>query len=87
MTQAWRRDPAITCTDLETCSVLLDPRTQRVFDLNPTGSVVWASIDEGVETAVERVVSAFAVGEKAARRDVMDLVEQLAEADLLVSRD
>ncbi len=83
-THSWRRDPAVRYTDLDPSSVLLDPRTQRIFDLNPAGRVVWESIDEGIETAVERVIATFAVDEEAARRDVALLVAQLADAGLVV---
>ena len=72
------------CTDLDPCMVLLDPRTQRVFDLNPTGTVVWESIDEGIEAAIERVIATFAVDEEDARRDVALLVGQLVAAGLVV---
>jgi hypothetical protein len=84
MTQSWGRDPAVIYTELDRGSVLLDPRTRRVFDLNPTGTVVWESIDEGIETAVERVIARFAVDEENARRDVELLVAQLADAGLVV---
>lgn len=82
--RSWQRDPAILCTDLDSCSVLLDPRTQRVFDLNPTGTVVWQWIDQGVDTAVRQVMASFAVDDATARRDVDVLIAQLAAAGLLV---
>ncbi len=74
-------------TDLDACSVLLHPRTQRVFDLNPTGTVVWNSIDDGIETAVERVVATFAIDEERARLDVTALLAQLADAGLVERGD
>ena len=77
------RNPAVMLTEIERNAVLLDPRTRRMFDLNRTGTVVWESIDEGIDAAISRVVSVFEIGEAQARTDVEALLEQLVEAGLV----
>ena len=83
MAKEWVRDPAVMFTHIEREAVLLDPRTRRMFDLNRTGTVVWDSIETGVEAAISQVISAFAVDEVTARLDVEALLEQLVEAGLV----
>lgn len=83
MAKEWVRDPAVMFTHIEREAVLLDPRTRRMFDLNRTGTVVWESIEEGVEAAISQVISVFAVDEVTARLDVEALLEQLVEAGLV----
>ncbi len=86
MSGVWIRDPVVMYTEIEHQAVLLDPRTRRVFDLNRTGTVVWDSIDEGIETAVMRVVTVFEIDEASARIDVELLLRQLVEAGLVSRR-
>lgn len=86
MSGDWVRDPAVLFTEIEREAVLLDPRTRRMFDLNRTGTVVWDSIDEGLETSIARVVATFEIDEVEARADVESLLLRLVEAGLLLRR-
>ena len=86
MSPSWGRDPVVMFTEVGRGAVLLDPRTRRIFDLNPTGTVVWVSIDEGIESVVVRLVERFAIDEETARRDVEGLLAQFVEAGLVVRR-
>lgn len=86
MGDEWIRDPEVMFTEIEGNAVLLDPRSRRMFDLNRTGTVVWGSIDDGIEIATSRVVAAFEIDEPAARKDVESLLQKLADAGLLARR-
>ena len=86
MSGEWVRDPVVMYTEIEREAVLLDPRSRRMFDLNRTGTVVWESIDEGIEAAILRVVTVFEIDEAAARADVESLLRQLVEAGLVLRR-
>ena len=86
MNGEWIRDPVVMHTEIEREAVLLDPRTRRMFDLNRTGTVVWESIDEGIDAAIMRVVAVFEIDEASARNDVESLLRQLAEAGLVSRR-
>ena len=86
MSDVWVRDPVVMFTEIEGEAVLLDPRTRRMFDLNRTGTVLWESIDDGIDTVVARIVASFEIDEISARDDVEALLQQLAGAGLVTRR-
>jgi hypothetical protein len=75
-------------TDLGSELILLDPTTQEMFSLNPTGSTVWRTLSEApLRTAVDRVVDAFEVDRETAMQDVVAIVLRLRAAGLLLDTD
>ena len=80
-----RRAVAAETLLLDDEALLLDPRTDRIHQLNPQASVIWSVLDgEGtVGDLVDDLADAFAVSPDVVRDDVHRLVEQLAAFDLL----
>ena len=88
-TEAWRRvrlrpRSELTVTDLGDELVLLDPRTQEMFALDPAGRFVWNALTDAPLGAVaKRLAEHYGLDVRTAERDVADLVAELLEADLL----
>lgn len=80
------RDPEILCTEINGESVLLDPRNQRMFSLNRTGTIVWETVEHGMEAIVAGVLSVYDVDESTVRDDVTELLKALEHAGLVVAR-
>jgi hypothetical protein len=66
-------------------AVLVDLKTNRIFDLNDTGTRVWELIAEGLtgDRIVERLVSEFSVDERRAGEEYHALVAQLEREGLI----
>lgn len=76
--------PDLIETDLGSELILLDPETQEMFSLNPTGRVAWKHLgSHTLSGVVDRVVAAFEVERPTADADVRALVERLLEAGLV----
>jgi hypothetical protein len=83
-THCYIRRAGVIETDLATELVLLDPATQQMFSLNPTGRFIWQSLGAlTVGEIVERVVAAFEVQPDVAATDTRTLLEQLSAAGLV----
>lgn len=82
----YARRPGIIETDLETELILLDPGTQEMFSLNPSGRLIWSLLEsESLDTIIARVVERFGVEPARARADAETLIEQLRAAGLVES--
>lgn len=68
-------------------AVLVDLRTNEIFELNATGARVWELVSETqpLTAVVDTVVREFDVTRAVAETDVADLVGELVERGLLVS--
>ena len=86
MAKQWVRPDTVMVSDLGDEVVLLDTATRAMHTLNRTGRVVWMSIEDGIDAAVDRVAAQFAVDADTARRDVVELVDGLVASGLLVER-
>ncbi len=76
--------PGLIATDLDTELILLDPESQEMFSLNPTGRVAWQCLgSQPLPAVVDRVVAAFQVDRATAEADVRALVRRLLEAGLI----
>lgn len=66
-------------------SVLLHLATGRYFGLDPVATRMWSALVEAgtVEDAVARLAEEYDVGEGRLRRDLLELVEGLAERRLV----
>ncbi|GLZ31657.1 hypothetical protein Lesp02_38450 [Lentzea sp. NBRC 105346] len=76
----------VSTTDTDNGAVLLDLRSGRYWQLNPSAAMVLrALLDGGVEDAVRRLTEAYAVPVERARDDAGALLDQLVRAGLVVS--
>lgn len=76
--------PGLIQTDLESELVLLDPATQQMFSLNPTGRTLWFALREHpLRDAVAQVTEQFDVSLEQATADALALVGDLCDAGLL----
>ncbi|MBQ0986443.1 lasso peptide biosynthesis PqqD family chaperone [Streptomyces sp. F63] len=68
-------------------TVLLDQRSGRYWELNPTGTLVVKALLRGGEErdAVEALVAEFEIGREQAARDVAALVETLRDSGLVTA--
>ncbi|WP_327738786.1 lasso peptide biosynthesis PqqD family chaperone [Streptomyces nojiriensis] len=66
-------------------SVLLDERTGKYFQLNPTGTEVATGLMEQHEPTdiARKLVAEYDIGEEQAEADIAALIEQLREAELV----
>lgn len=66
-------------------SVLLHLATGRYFGLDPVGTRMWSALEEAgtIEGAVATLAEEYDVGEDRLRRDLLELVEGLAERRLV----
>jgi hypothetical protein len=80
-----RQDPQAVSSRLGDAGVLVNLRTNRIFELNATGFRVWELIGEGLDlAAVERRLSEeFSVDPDRLRAEVTDLVAALVREGLL----
>ena len=86
MTTRWMQAETVLSTDLGDEMVLLDVGTRAMHTLNPTGRVVWSSIEDGLEATVERMCTQFDIDAVTAQTDAVELVEELVASGLLVER-
>ncbi|HCA88119.1 MAG TPA: lasso peptide biosynthesis PqqD family chaperone [Streptomyces sp.] len=84
--------PLHFATDVSTAetdygTVLLDQRSGRYWELNPTGTLVVRALLHGAEEAdaVDAVVAEFDIDRAQAARDVATLVENLRTSGLVTA--
>lgn len=77
----------VSVADTDYGQVLLDERTGRYWQLNPTGVVVVRTLLDGADenTAVATLTAAYEVDEAQARQDVSALVAGLRTAGLVTA--
>jgi hypothetical protein len=65
-------------------TVVVDPKTRRVFLLNTVGGVVWAGVERGASVGEIRaeIVKRFRVSDAQARADLEKFVGELEAAGL-----
>ena len=66
-------------------AVLLDLRREQYFGLNPVGTRIWQLLadDAPLQSVFETICNEYAVAPESARQDLIELIEQLAAADLV----
>jgi hypothetical protein len=88
----YRQSPAVATRDIAG-EVLLVPvrgelaQLQRLFSLNAVGAFIWQQLDGKRDlAAIEHdLVERFEVSEEEARRDLVEYVEGLRQASLIVA--
>jgi hypothetical protein len=80
-----RPNPDVIAKRLDETTVLVHIPTSRIFELNETGSRVWAMIGEGhdVDRIVRCLVDEFDVEEARAVGEVKELLERLGNEGLI----
>ena len=77
--------PDVVSTVLDDGAVLLNLATGQYYSLDVVGARMWTLLTEHgqVELAVQTMVAEYEVGEDEVRRDMLRLIEELAEQGLL----
>jgi hypothetical protein len=83
---ALRPSPDVISKRLDEATVLVHIPTNRIFELNETGTRVWELLGQGLDTdtIVGFLVEEFDVDKARASNQVNDLLIQLRTKDLLV---
>jgi hypothetical protein len=83
---ALRPSPEVISKRLDEATVLVHIPTNRIFELNETGTRVWELLGRGLDTntIVGFLVEEFDVDKARASNEVNDLLIQLRTKDLLV---
>ena len=83
---ALRASPEVISKRLDEATVLVHIPTNRIFELNETGTRVWELLGQGLDTntIVGFLVEEFDVDKARASNEVNDLLIQLRTKDLLV---
>jgi hypothetical protein len=81
-------DPDVVARRIDNGAVLINLRTNRIYELNTTGTRIWELLGEGGDRAaiVEQLLQEFDVEADAAAQAVDDTVEQLQREGLLRER-
>jgi Coenzyme PQQ synthesis protein D (PqqD) len=82
-----RRHPDVVSRRMDEQTVLVNLRTNRIFELNRTGARFWELLgDESSESQiVEQLLGEFDVPQAQLEREVAALVDSLAEEGLISS--
>lgn len=84
----YKRHPDIAWREVAEESLVVDPRTGRIFPLNPVSSFIWKKLDGFLELGKirEEIEKEFDVGAEEAEQDLNQFVEELKEADLILQQ-
>ena len=84
----WHPDPDVVVEKMEGSSVLINLSTNRMFELNETGTRFWELLMEGDDLSriKERLVREYEVDRSTVDREVEDLMSRLA-AERLILQD
>jgi hypothetical protein len=84
----FRPQPDIVSRRLDDQTVLVNLRTNRIFELNRTGARLWELLGEGSSESqiVERLLAEFDVPQEELEREVRALIGSLLDEGL-ISRD
>lgn len=80
-----RQSAQVVSSRLGDAGVLVNLRTNRIFELNATGQRVWELADEGrcLDEIEETLLGEFAVDAERLRRELMALVDELSREGLI----
>jgi coenzyme PQQ synthesis protein D (PqqD) len=82
-----RPNPEVVAKRLDQVGILVDVATNRIFELNSSGTRVWELLAQGLDTAgiARRLVEEFDVENGRAADNVNNLVAHLRDEGLLTS--
>ncbi len=77
--------PGVAARTIGQDTVVVAPQTGKVFVLNRTGGLIWGLCDgsRSVDELARLLVAQFGVSLQQARSDVQDLLQALAERQLI----
>jgi len=80
-----RRAAGIASRKIGEETVLVSPKTGKVFVLNQTGSLIWGMCDgeRSVDELATHLAAEFGVLREQAGTDVLELIEELAKRNLV----
>ena len=83
----FRPQPDVVSRRLDEQTVLVNLRTNRIFELNRTGARLWDVLGEGSSESqiVERLLAEFEVPQEQLEREVRALLDQLLDEGLISS--
>jgi hypothetical protein len=83
----FRPQPDVVSRRLDDRTVLVNLRTNRIFELNPTGARFWELLGEGSSESqiVEGLVAEFEVPREQLEREVRGLIDSLLDEGLISS--
>ncbi len=83
----FRPQPDVVSRRLDEQTVLVNLRTNRIFELNRTGARMWELLGEGSSESqiVERLLGEFEVPEDQLEREVRELLDSLLDEGLISS--
>jgi hypothetical protein len=83
----FRLEPDVVSRRLDDQTVLVNLRTNRIFELNRTGARLWDLLGEGSSESqiVERLLSEFDVSQEQLEREVRELIASLLDEGLIAS--
>ncbi|MDL9949028.1 lasso peptide biosynthesis PqqD family chaperone [Gordonia sp. ABSL11-1] len=78
--------PDISSTETEYGTVLLDKKSGKYWNLNPTGTLIWQSIlgSGDLNDAVNALVDTYDVDRTTASRDAQSVIDGLVDAGIIV---
>jgi Coenzyme PQQ synthesis protein D (PqqD) len=81
------RNPQLAWREIDGEIVIISPEDSQVHELNVTAALVWKRADgeQTLEEIAAGMVSEFDVTHESARRDVAELIAQLAEKQLVTA--
>jgi Coenzyme PQQ synthesis protein D (PqqD) len=84
---ALRPNPDVMAKRLDDVTVLVHISTNRIFELNETGTRVWEMLGQGLDSdrIVRHLIDDFAVEDTQAADEVKDLLARLQSEGLLCS--
>ena len=88
-TRGWRPAPDVLVERMEDSALLINLTTNRMFELNPTGTRLWDLLVEGldVDAIKARLLDDYLVDASVVAREVEDLLKRLESEKLVVPDD
>jgi hypothetical protein len=87
MTSRPMRNPQLAWREIDGEIVIISPEDSQVHELNETAALVWKRADgeQTMEEIAAGMVAEFDVSHESARKDVAELIAQLAEKQLVTA--
>ena len=79
--------PGVLAQTVQDEGVLLHLETESYFGLNPMATLVWQGLEAGATLRAihDRILADFAVEAEQLEHDIIDLIEELRQAGLVVA--
>lgn len=83
---SYRKNPEVSCAELDEGAVLLDLNTKYYYNLNETGLRIWQFLDDvsNISEIAGKLVEEYEVDKDRAVRSVKRILEELRKEGLVV---